>query len=126
MSQEPYSSQQPPSPPGYPPPGYGSQPAGQLAVYQKTNNMAVLSLIMGILSFFALGCIGGILAIVFGNMATEQIRLSQGTETGDGMAKAGKILGWINIGLSILGILFGIVVILLMAGGLAIFGVSQQ
>ena len=48
--------------------------------------------------------VGGILAIVLGRQARDQIRRSGGTETGEGLAQAGEIIGWIITFLSILGV----------------------
>ena len=46
--------------------------------------------------------IGSILALVFGYMAKRQIRESNGSEGGGGMATAGVVLGWIGVGVLIL------------------------
>ncbi|MBN1517521.1 DUF4190 domain-containing protein [Candidatus Sumerlaeota bacterium] len=67
----------------------------------RTNTLAVVSLVLGILSLIACGCAAGIPAIVCGHIAKGQIR-STG-EQGEGLATAGFILGWISLILSILG-----------------------
>ena len=90
----------------YPP--QGGPPGGQP---QKTNGMAVASLILGILWICS---IGSILAVIFGTMAKKQIDASQGRETGRGLAVAGLVLGWI-------GIAFLIIWLILLAFGLASF-----
>lgn len=76
----------------YPPPGYG----------QQTSNLAVISLVSGIVSFFILPFIAAIIAIITGNQAKKEIRLSGGRLTGESMANWGVILGWVNIGLIVL------------------------
>ncbi len=76
----------PPPPTGY---GYGYAPGYGVA---RTNGLAVASLVLGIVGWALCG-IGSILAIVFGVIARNQIRASGGREGGDGMAKAGVILG---------------------------------
>lgn len=63
--------------------------------------MAIASMVLGIVSFVGLGCIGGILAILFGHMALKQIEQSGGAETGESMAKAGVVMGWIHIALAV-------------------------
>jgi uncharacterized membrane protein len=64
--------------------------------YQRTNGMAVASLVLGILFC---GLITAILAVIFGNLALGQIDASQGTQKGRGLAIAGIVLGWIGIAL---------------------------
>lgn len=93
---------QPPPPPPPPPPG-GFQPSGGSAARSGTNGFAVASLVLGIIP-----CFNGILAIIFGFVAKNQIKQSGGTQGGDGMATAGIVLGFIWIAFTI---------ILLAAGG---------
>jgi hypothetical protein len=62
----------------------------------KTSGLAIASLVTGILFCFA---ITPILAVVFGHLALDQIRDSEGTVSGRGMAIAGATLGWIFLGL---------------------------
>lgn len=47
--------------------------------------------------------LGGILAIVFGHIATRQIKQSGGTQQGLGLARAGLVLGYLGLVLTILG-----------------------
>jgi hypothetical protein len=63
---------------------------------------AVVSLIFGILGFVFLPLIGPIVALAVGYSAKTDIRKSGGRLTGDGMATAGIVLGWVNIGLWVL------------------------
>jgi Domain of unknown function (DUF4190) len=83
-------------PPGYPPYGYGGYPPPQ-----RTNGMAIASMVLGILWLY---WIGSVLALVFGYLARTQIR--ERGESGAGMAVAGIVLGWIGVGL------FGLVVLI--------------
>ena len=73
-----------------------------MAQPQKTNGMAIASLVLGILWLF---WIGSVLALVFGYLAKSQIDGSRGVEGGRGLAIAGIVLGWVGIGLLILGII---------------------
>jgi hypothetical protein len=66
---------------------------------QTTNGFAVAALVLGI-AVLCTGIIGGILAVVFGNLALARIDESQGAQKGRGMAIAGIVLGWIAIGLT--------------------------
>jgi Domain of unknown function (DUF4190) len=84
-----------PPPPSPPPPG-GAYPGGYGGGYsaKKTNGFAIASLVLGIIP-----CCNGILAIIFGFVAKNQIKQSGGTQGGDGMATAGIVLGiaWLVI-----------------------------
>jgi hypothetical protein len=85
--------QQPPIHPGpqaYPPYYYGPPP-------QRTNGLAVASMVLGILCVY---WIGSILALIFGYVARQQIR--ERNERGDGMAIAGIVLGWCWIGVLVI------------------------
>ena len=74
------------------------------APYQLPNStMAVVSLVAGILGLTILPTLGSIVAVITGMMARREIRDSAGTLGGDGMATAGLVMGWIGIGLGILG-----------------------
>ena len=103
-------------------------PAGQLmaqpapmapavAAYpvQRTNSLAVASLVAGIAAWVICPLLGAILAIIFGHIARNQIKTSG--EQGNGLALAGLILGYAHIAVSIIGIIFVIVVF----GSLAAF-----
>ena len=66
-------------------------------VAPRTSTMATISLIAGIGGFFILPFIGAIVAIITGNSAKKEIANSGGTVGGEGMAKAGVILGWVGL-----------------------------
>lgn len=79
------------------------------AVARRNEGRAVASLILGIAGLVVCPLVPSILAIIFGNQAREKIRADPSLE-GEGMAKAGVILGWVGIGLSILiGLIIGLV-----------------
>ena len=93
-----------PAPYGHPAP-YGQPyplPHGYPLV-QRTNGMAIASMVLGILWLY---WIGSVLALVFGYMAKKQIR--ERGDAGDGMATAGIVLGWIGVGILAVVLLFGI------------------
>ena len=71
---------------------------------QQSSSLATISLIAGIASYFVVPFLGAIAAIITGNMAKKEIQESAGRLTGMDMAKWGVILGWINLGLSLVGI----------------------
>jgi hypothetical protein len=85
---------------------------GQTPIYPQTSTLAVISLISGIASYFIVPLLGAIAAIITGNMAKKEIKESAGRLTGEDMAKWGMILGWINIGLSLIGLCVGMLILI--------------
>lgn len=89
-------------------------------VYPRTSSLAVVSLIFGILAYVFLPGLGALIAVVCGHSARSEIRRAPpGSIDGDGMALAGLILGWIQIGMVLVAIGF---IVLLAAGALAFNG----
>jgi len=70
----------------------------------KTDNLAICSLVLGILAFLGLGPLGGIPAIICGHVSRNSIKKSEGKLSGEGMALAGIILGYTILGLTILAV----------------------
>lgn len=87
--------------------GYPVQPAAQ------TSTLAIVSLVAGIVSFILLPLLGGIAAIITGGMAKKEIRDGGGRLTGQGMATAGQVLGWINVVLIVIPLCLIIILALL-------------
>ena len=91
------------TPPGAkPPPQPGPVTYGQRPVGRKSSGWAVASLIFGILGFTCCPLLGSILAIIFGAVAKSDIKRSQGTRTGSGMATAGIVMGAVVLGVIII------------------------
>ena len=67
-----------------------------------SSTLATISLVAGILSFVALPLIGGVVAIWTGYEARKETRSVPPRASGDGMATAGIVLGWIHIGLFVI------------------------
>lgn len=63
----------------------------------QTSTLSIVSLVTGILGWFLLPIVGAIAAIITGHMAKSEIRNSMGTLTGDGLATAGLVLGYIQV-----------------------------
>ena len=83
-------------PPGQIPyghPGYKPPPGAPMTM----NGFALASLVCGIFGVF--GGITTIPAIIFGSIAKSQI--PKRNQTGNGMATAGLILGWIGVALTV-------------------------
>jgi hypothetical protein len=68
------------------------------------SNMALVSLIAGILGLSVLPGIASVVAIITGSMAMKEIRASGGRLGGEGMARIGIILGWIAVALVVIGV----------------------
>jgi hypothetical protein len=65
----------------------------------QTNILAILSLAFSLIWLAGLGSIG---AVVLGHMAKRQIAASNGRQTGDGLATAGLVIGYIGIGIMLI------------------------
>ncbi len=99
-----YPGYQGPVPPRSGWPGTPGQPYGwPYPPPQRTNGMAIASMVLGILWLY---WIGSILALVFGYTAKQQIQ--ERGEAGGGMATAGIVLGWIGVGFLALGLVLGV------------------
>jgi uncharacterized protein DUF4190 len=84
---------------GQPPPGYGQPPPGYgYPAPQRTNGKATWSMITGIVSilFCYLGVLIGPVAIILATQAKKDLKRSNGTQTGSGMATAGLVTGIIG------------------------------
>jgi hypothetical protein len=121
-----YGSVPPPPPPSgdVPPPppppaagGAGWPPAGPAGPVQ--NQKALAALILGLISiplmFCCIGLGTGIVSLILGILGRKEIQSSGGTQTGDGMALAGIIIGIIAIVVTI------VMTVLVLALGFAEF-----
>jgi len=79
------------------------------------SSMAIVSLVSGILGLTLLPMLGSIVALIVGYIAKQEIRDSRGMLGGDGMATAGLVLGWIGVGLTVIGCCIGAFFILIPA-----------
>lgn len=75
----------------------------------KTNAFAIVSLVLGIVPIFGVGAIVG---VIFGHLSLGQIRDSNGTETGRGLAIAGLVLGYMWIALYVILVIVVVVFII--------------
>ena len=98
----------PPPPPAVPPP----PPAPAATQQVPTSGLAIASLVLGIGGLTLLPLLGSVLALILGYMARKEIRQRPDELTGDGLAIAGIVMGWISVGLAVLG--------LLVAGGITV------
>lgn len=102
----------PQSTPQYAPPpqnyGYAAPPMAP-----ATSGWAIASLICGIIGF-------SILAIIFGYVGRSEIKNSGGRITGDGLALAGLIIGWIEVGIGLAAFVLFIILTIATAGASSI------
>ncbi|HEX5595012.1 MAG TPA: DUF4190 domain-containing protein [Micromonosporaceae bacterium] len=76
-----------------------------VAVTPPTNGMAIAAMVLGILGVlglcgYGIGGFIGIIGAILGHVARKQIR--ERGESGDGLALAGVITGWISTGIALL------------------------
>jgi len=86
-------------------------------IEETTSIWAILSLISGIANYVGLWFIGAIVAIITGYVAKNEIEKNNGSVGGLGLAKAGLILGWVGIGLSVLTFCLTILIAIGVIGG---------
>jgi hypothetical protein len=84
---------------------------------QTTSTLAIVSLISGIVSWFLIPFIAAVVAVITGHMAKNEIKKSNGTIGGNGMATAGMVLGYIQLGL---GLCLCLVVVVMLLFGMTI------
>jgi hypothetical protein len=85
-------------------PGTSYAPYGQ-GTPSKTNGLAIAALVCGIAGFILF--IPAVLGIIFGFIARAQIKNSNRTQRGEGMALAGIIVGFAWLAVLVLIIVFG-------------------
>lgn len=99
------------------PGGYQQAPGAYLPQPIPNSNMAIISLVAGIVSWVLLPVIAAIAAVVTGHMARREIRESGGRLSGDGLALIGLVLGYANLALLALGICAFFAIFVLAAAG---------
>jgi len=62
----------------------------------RTNALAIVSLVSSLAGLSVFPWLGSIIGIITGYIGRKEIAASAGTEDGEGLAKAGLILGWIG------------------------------
>lgn len=72
-------------------------PASGYVGPQQTDGKATGSMVLGILSLVGFSILAGIPAVVLGHISRREIRESRGRLTGDGMALAGLIMGYVSL-----------------------------
>ncbi len=90
------------------------QPAPEfpVAAAKKDSGLAIASLVCGIAAWIIFPVVAAIAAVVTGHLAKKEIRESGNTLGGDGMALAGLLMGYIQLGLFVLAMIIAILAIL--------------
>jgi hypothetical protein len=84
-------------------------PRAAYAQAGRTEGTAVAALILGIFGVISCPLILSIPALIVGNQALSKIRQDPALQ-GEGLARAGVVLGWVGTGLAVLGIAIAIAV----------------
>lgn len=87
-----------------------------------SSTLAIVSLVSALLGFTFVPVIGGIVALVTGYMARNETRSIPPKASGDGMATAGIIMGWVQLGLLVVGICCVVVYFVFIVGLFATSG----
>jgi hypothetical protein len=103
--------------PGYGPPGYGPQygaPPGYGYGYAppQTDSSATAALVIAIVGFFTCPPVGAIVALILANSAEKRIEASGGRLTGLDQAKAARIIAIVELVLTAILLLFGVIAII--------------
>ena len=87
-----------------------SENPGYYSTSTPNSTLAIIALAAGILGVTIFPLIGSLVAVIAGPMAKREIDQSGGTLGGENFAQIGMILGWIGLGLSLMGccIAFGV------------------
>lgn len=88
-----------------------------------TSTLAIVSLVSAILGFTIVPVIGTIVALITGYMARNETRAIPPKASGDGLATAGIIMGWVQVALFVIGICCTIAYFVFIVG---IFAASGQ
>jgi TRAP-type C4-dicarboxylate transport system permease small subunit len=88
-----------------------------------SSTLAIVSLVSAILGFTFVPIIGTIVALITGYMARSETRSIPPRASGDGMATAGIIMGWVQVALLVIGVCCTIAYFVFFLG---IFAASSQ
>lgn len=69
---------------------------------QKTNGSAIASLILSLGGLMVCPIVLSVAAIYLGGKSKNEIRVSMGRQTGEGLATAGVVIGWIGLAMGLI------------------------
>lgn len=78
------------------------------------NTLAVVSLVTGIISYVAVPFLGALAAVITGHMAKNEFKANPGKYSGKGLATTGLILGYIQLALIAISIVFIIIALVML------------
>lgn len=87
-----------------------------------TSTLAMVSLVSAILGFTLVPVVGTIVALITGYMARNETRAIPPRVSGDNLATAGIVMGWIQVALMVIGICCMIAYLLFVVGIFAASG----
>jgi hypothetical protein len=87
-----------------------------------SSTLAIISMVAGILGFTLFPFIASIVAIWTGYAARKETRSVPPKASGDGMATAGIVMGWIQIGLTVVSICCVVIYFVVILGWLGASG----
>ncbi|MCQ3936506.1 MAG: hypothetical protein DPW18_05595 [Chloroflexi bacterium] len=90
-----------------------------------TSTLAIISLIGGILGFTAMPLLGTIVALITGYMARKETRAIPPTASGDGLATAGIVMGWIQVAMTVIGLCCLAAYFIFVIGAIGVSTVNQ-
>ncbi|NOH03332.1 MAG: DUF4190 domain-containing protein [Chloroflexi bacterium] len=90
-----------------------------------TSTLAIISLIGGILGFTAMPLLGTIVALITGYMARKETRAIPPTASGDGLATAGIVMGWIQVAMTVIGLCCLAAYFVFVIGAIGVSNVQQ-
>jgi hypothetical protein len=114
----------PPPVPQRPPAVTGGRTVQGLPSAPPTSGLAIASLVLGIGGLTVLPLLGSVAAIILGYMARQDIRRRPGQVSGDGLAVAGIVMGWIVVGASILVFVLSLLGVVASLCGFGLCGLS--
>jgi len=85
-----------------------SQPQQVLGGTVQTCNLAIWSLVLGILAVIPFGILAAIPAVICGHIALGQMKRAAGTLSGQGMAIAGLVTGYVGMFFTLVAVLLAI------------------
>jgi hypothetical protein len=106
-------------PPAYGQPGYGAPPPGYGYPYPtgpQTDSTATAALVIAIVGIFICMPVGAIVALVMANSAQKRIEASEGRLTGLELTRAARIIAIVELVLTGVLILGGVLLIVLSLG----------
>jgi hypothetical protein len=97
-------------PPGYGQPGYGPPPGYGYPPGPQTDSSATAALVIAVAGFFICAPVGAIVALVLANSAQKRIEESNGRLTGLEQARAARIIAIVELALTAVLILVGVLI----------------